>query len=346
MMVKEVANIQENEILASPVYLADGEILIPKGTVLKTEYLDLLTSLNITTVEIEDKYSSYGLPRLLISEEKWNYYVKCIQSMLENHIYRERSSLSSVKELALELLEDIEEIELDAVYDILYRKSDLYEHTLKVTIFSILVAKKLKISKEKYYAIAVGALLHDLGLRYITVPYINQRMDELTPEEVFEYKKHTILAYTVLDGEEEWLPNISKNMILSHHEKMDASGFPLKQKNQDIECRIIQVCDSFDCLISGIGCKSYSIDIVIDYIRSKENCKYDKMAAEALFSFVAKYPVKTIVILSDGRFGIVANQTSLAELPVINILTDLDGDVLNEAVNLKDNRNIHISKTI
>lgn len=346
MKVKEVTSIHGGEILASPVYMEEGEILIPKGAVLKTEYIDLLISLNIMSVEIEDKYYSCTLPRLLISENKWKYYVDRIQEMLEKHIYMKKSSLSSIKELALELVEDIEKVNLDVVYDIFCRKANLYEHTLSVTILSIMVARKLGMSAERYYPIAVGTLLHDLGLRYITISYVNKMMDELSPEEIFEYKKHTILAYTVLDGEEEWLPDISKHMILSHHEKIDGSGFPLKQKKQNIECRIIQLCDTFDCLISGMECKSNSIEKVIDYIWSVANKEYDKDVVEALFSIIAMYPVGTEVKLSNGKFGIVTEQTLLSDSPVVMILTELNGDVTTEIVNLEDNRNIYISEII
>ena len=60
------------------------------------------------------------------------------------------------------------------VIDLLEREGvNLYEHTLVVTKLCIIVAKKMKLTAEQIYRLALGALLHDLGLRYITVPYIN-----------------------------------------------------------------------------------------------------------------------------------------------------------------------------
>ncbi len=47
----------------------------------------------------------------------------------------------------------------------------------------------------------------------------------------YEYKKHTILGYSALD-EESWIAPISMKMVLSHHENMAGTGFPIKQKNK------------------------------------------------------------------------------------------------------------------
>lgn len=347
MKVKKIECIQEDEILASPVYTREGEILIPKGTALKKEYVDLLTSLNIESVEIEDKYSSYQSPTLLISQEERSEYVERIRKLLENHIYMNRASLASVKGIALDLVEYSKKVDLDLVYDMPSCKIDLYQHTLNVTLLCLMVARKLKLSEEKYYAIAVGGLLHDLGLRYVTVPYINQDLERISPEEMFEYKKHTILAYTVLDGEEEWLPNISKSMILSHHEKMDGFGFPLKQKNQSIECKIIQACDTFDCLIFGIECKGYEVHNAVEYLLTQSGKKYDKNVMDAMFSMIAKYSVGTEVELSNGKIGFVSKQTKFSDLPIITMLTNADGKIITEEIfNIDDGRDIYISKVI
>lgn len=347
MKVKSVEYIQENEVLAFPVYTEEGEILIPKGAVLKKEYIDILTSLGIKEVEIQDKYCSYELPVLLISQQDQEKYIKRIQKLLENHIYKKRESLSSVKELALDLVEYAKKIDLNRVYDILYQRTNLYRHTLNVTLLSLITARKLKLSEDSFYPIAVAALLHDLGLRYITIPFIEQDLDMLNLENMFEYKKHTILAYTVLDGKEEWLPDISKDMILSHHEKMDGSGFPLKQKNQKVECKIIQLCDTFDCLVFGMECKRNSINEVIDYICSQSEIKYDKNVTAALFSMIAKYPVGTEVQLSNGKYGIVRGQTKYSDFPIIMELTKPGGEIIdNKILNLETNQENRINKII
>ena len=121
-------------------------------------------------------------------------------------------------------------------------------------------------------------------------------------------------------------------MILSHHEKSDGSGFPLKQKNQKMECKILQLCDTFDCLISGMECRRYPINQVIEYFLVESENKYDKKAMTALFSMIAKYPVGTEVELTNGKYGIVKKQTKHPEFPVIMELTEADGKIMGEKV--------------
>ena len=58
------------------------------------------------------------------------------------------------------------------------RNGNLYDHTIMVTMLSVMVARKLKATKEFLRELALGCLLHDLGLRYITVSYINLDMEK------------------------------------------------------------------------------------------------------------------------------------------------------------------------
>lgn len=339
MRVKEVKYIKNGDILASPIYTDEKSILIPQGAVLKEEYIDLLLPLGIEVVEIEDNYSSIGKASLMIAETEKDRIKEELKKILGKHIYSGKSSLSKIEGIAKELVQHIKNLDLECIYDIPYQKTDLYEHTILVTLMSLILGRKNKLSDDDLQNIAVGCLLHDLGLRYITVPFVNTKIAELPPTDIFEYKKHTILAYTVLD-EESWLSQVSKNMILSHHEKLNGSGFPLKQKNQEMECRIIQLCDSFDCLISGMECERYPVERVMDYFVSVAGIKYDKELVDMLFSIIAKYPVGTEVELSDGKYGVVTSQTGDVQRPVVMLLEE------SQFYNLEENRKIHIVKTV
>ena len=78
----------------------------------------------------------------------------------------------------------------------------------------------------------MGCLLHDLGLRYITVSYINLDMEKRLASEVFEFKKHTIQAYSALEGEA-WIGSNAKRMILSHHERKGRVRFSSPEKRAE-----------------------------------------------------------------------------------------------------------------
>ena len=73
----------------------------------------------------------------------------------------------------------------------------------------------MKIPQSRIHDIGVGCLLHDLGLRYITVDYTNKDMQEFSEMELAEYKKHPIYGYSALKNET-WISELSKDIILYH----------------------------------------------------------------------------------------------------------------------------------
>ena len=213
-----------------------------------------------------------------------------------------------------------------------------------MTMLSLVVAKMLKVKEESYIDIAIGALLHDLGMRYITVPYINFDMDHRPASEVFELKKHTILAYSALEGED-WISPVSKKMVLSHHERKDGSGYPLKQKTKDIECNILQVCDAFDCMISGMECKRISVQQALETMIEAADLLFERKIVKVLQKIVAYYPVGTKIRLNTGETGIVVCQTDNSIRPVVAVL-DQDNQMTEIRYDLAKNKKISILQLV
>ena len=340
MRIRKVVALGGGEVLAKPVLTEEKEVLISKGTVLKPEYLDLLSFLGIDTVYIEDPYEEFENPHYFMEKEKYDFYMKRIRKILETHIYNGKSGLKAVVPLAKELIVDMMGYDHKTVIDYEERDGNLYEHTIMVTFLSIAVAKKLKLKDEQIEKIALGSLLHDLGLRYITVPYINYDPEKSTATETFEFKKHSVLGYSALESED-WLSECSKKMILCHHERRNGSGFPLHQKIKDIECNVLQVCDVFDCMISGVECKRSNVQSALEYIIEAADILYEKKVVKAIEKIVARYPVGTKVKLNTGDRGVIVSQTKDASRPMVAVLNE-DGTLSGSYHNLKKDKKIII----
>lgn len=340
MRIRQVKALKGGEILAESVLTEEKEVLILKGTVLKPEYLDLLSFLGVDTVCIEDPYIEFEEPHQFMKPEKFLVYVNRVQKILENHIYNGKSDLCHIEPLAMDIIDDMMNVQEKIVIDFEERSSNLYEHTIMVTFLAIAVAKKLKLSDEEIQTVAKGSLLHDLGLRYITVPYINYDPKKGTSTEACEFKKHTILAYAALE-DELWLNANAKKMILAHHERRDGSGFPLHQKTREIECNILQVCDVFDCMVSGMECKRTNVQSALEYIIEASDVLYDKKVVKAIEKMVARYPVGTKVKLNIGCDGIVITQTEDTSHPIVAELND-DGTLSSTYHNLKKDKSVFI----
>lgn len=340
MRIKPVKKLRGGEKLAKSVLTKDKEVLITEGTILKPEYLDLMSFLGIESVCIEDPYGMYESPHSFISEEKRNKYISEVRRILENHIYQSKKSLIKMKLLAKKIVEDLSEVDKELVVDIEEYQGNLYEHTINVTIFSVMVARKMNLGEESLYQIALGCLLHDLGLRYITVPYMDYDMAIRPISEIFELKKHTILAYSALESET-WIDSISMKMVLSHHERKDGSGYPLKQKVKEIECHIIQACDAFECFVSGMECKRMGIQQSMEYLVETSDVLFEGEIVNIMQKMIARYPVGTKVKLNNGEKGIVVSQTNNSIRPIIRIL-DKEENLMENRYDLEKNKQISI----
>ena len=320
MRIRAVSKLIGGEILAEAILTREKEILIPKGTELKSEYIPLIQSLEIESLMLEDPYEDYEKPHFIIQEDSIKKYTESVRKLMEGHIYHENDkSLKIFEVIANDIVKEINSSTAEAILDMKERSSNLYEHTVMVTLLSVLVGKKLKLDEQRLYNLALGCLLHDIGLRYVTIPYEGRDLTAVEPAEMFEYKKHTILGYSALQ-DETWIPQISRKMILSHHENMEGTGFPMKQKYKETECRIIQACDAFDSYISGMECKRMSVQEALDIMIGNAGKKYDKAVVDNLVSTVAKYPVGTTVKTNVEERGVVISQTVDPENPIIMIL--------------------------
>jgi len=248
----KVCNVEElvgEEILAKDVFTAEYMILLSMGTQLKKEYIEKLKELQVKEVWIEES-EPHAKRVLILKEEVEESFKYKVKSILEKHTYSHNEELEELCTTADRIITNIleEEEVVKQIYDIKARSSDIYEHSISICSLATVVALKMGIPKHIIHDIGVSCLLHDLGLRYLTIEYTDIDLAELPESECAEYKKHPIYGYTALRGEN-WISNASKNMILYHHERLDGSGYPLKATDISKESRIIQVCDAFDEMI-------------------------------------------------------------------------------------------------
>jgi response regulator RpfG family c-di-GMP phosphodiesterase len=113
---------------------------------------------------------------------------------------------------------------------------------------------KSYLTKDYINDLAKSAPLHDIGK--VGVPdYILRKPGKLTVEEFEEIKKHSKLGYKIITKVEEKLTfqsflKIAIQIIMSHHEKWDGTGYPAGLAGEDIplSARIMALADVYDAL--------------------------------------------------------------------------------------------------
>lgn len=388
MKIITVDNLKEGDILAKDVLLPDYTVLLGKGTEIKLEYIEKLREYFIVTVYIEEKVlkntseitveenkneeseadNVEAVPEIEV-EYKKEYILKNsseeleklkeeieakinskVKEILEPHSYKNNYGLDELAKNTGYIIQELlkEPAIVDKVYDVKERGADIYEHSLTTATLAILVALKLNYPEEDIKDIGVSALLHDLGLRYLTVKYENRDINLLTKNEQIEYKKHGLYAYTSIK-DETWISERSKEMILNHHEKKDGSGYPLKKPITEKECQVLGLCDEFDEMICGIGKAKIRVHEAISCIRNYNGVWFDSEIVDAFLDLVAVYPVGTKVRTNKDQIGIVIRQNHhFPERPVIRILEDkYNKNMLEElTINLIDDTKIVIEEVL
>ena len=341
MKLCRVENLKGGEILSKDVMTSDVRVLLSEGTELRPEYIDKINRLGITEVYIKEEEKILTQEVVILKSETEGFFKDRVKSILEKHTYSKNDELMELSQTADHIITNIleEEEVVEKIYDIKERSCDIYEHSISICSLATLTALKLKLSKEKVHDIGVACLLHDLGLRYLTIEYADQDISTLSKIELAEYMKHPVYGYSALK-DENWISNAVKNIILYHHERLDGTGYPLKAKEIPFETQIVNICDTFDEMICGIGCKRIKVYEAVEYLKSYRGIKFNSDIVDTFLEFTAVYPAGSQVLLSDNK--------EFPDRPVIQIIKDKSGKLVNEEiyVDLIKVNNIFIEKVL
>ena len=122
-------------------------------------------------------------------------------------------------------------------------------HALRVSTYSVKIAKELDLSPDEIEDIEIAGILHDIGKIGIS-DMILSKPGMLTTEEFESVKLHPSIGMRILDA-----INISENIksaILYHHLRLDLKGYPVGHNIDALPlfARIIGVADALDAMTS------------------------------------------------------------------------------------------------
>jgi putative nucleotidyltransferase with HDIG domain len=330
MRIISVDSVKGHELLAKDILNDSNSVLMTAGTIIKKEYISRLKELDVEYIYVEDEFAQgVSLTDSLELQIK-DQCQEAVREILTKYSYHTDGELEEIILIADEIIYDIM-LEPEVMYNLssIRSKSEgTYSHSLNVCALSVILALKLKLPKKKVREIAIGCLLHDIGFTYIAIDYSSLIIDECSEKEKKEIKKHIIYGYSAVENME-WLSSISKDIIISHHERMDGSGYPfhLKEDKIKIGSRIAAVCDEFDSRVYGNLMRKMKVHDAIDLIVSQAGGKFDLQVVKAFVASVAAYPIGALVITNQSEIGIVLRQNPKCPTrPVIRIIQDAKGN--------------------
>jgi len=107
MREKLVNQLNGGEVLADSVITGDNQVIVPKGTVLKEEYIGLMGILGINSVWIQDYYDTIEQKNEILTEGQEKDFYNKIKFILERYIYKEQETLNQVRPLAIEIVDSV-----------------------------------------------------------------------------------------------------------------------------------------------------------------------------------------------------------------------------------------------
>lgn len=305
--------IKGREILARDVYSINGAILIPKGTLLKKEYAEKLLELNITDVFVEDDISKDIQVKHITEEKISEQCSEKLRETLERFSYASGEEYEELSKVTTEVMEGVllQEEVIYTISNVRDHSKSLYEHSLSVAALATLVAVRAGYSGQETKEITLGALLHDIGFSNVKEKYQDVILENEEENVQKEIKRHVVYGY--IEAEQKaWLPQISREIILYHHERLDRSGYPFRLTGEKIkpQVRLVAICDAFDCMVYGNLEPRKKVYEAMDQIMINAGNKYDGELVKIFMRSVATYPTGTLVVLNDGRQGIVLRQNA------------------------------------
>ncbi|HJU06049.1 MAG TPA: HD domain-containing phosphohydrolase [Nitrospiraceae bacterium] len=160
-----------------------------------------------------------------------------------------------------------------------------YAHGRRAAAYAGILARRLGLPPAHAMAVEKAVLLHDAGTMQIP-DRIMQKTDRLSDVERHMRNNHPIAGYAMLSSMA-GVQDIAE-IILTHHERYDGSGYPHRLEGEDIPmgARICAVVDCLDALTSPDETvrRIFAFPEACRYIGTRGGTRFDPQVVEAFRS--------------------------------------------------------------
>ena len=197
-------------------------------------------------------------------------------------------------------------------------------HSLNVCIIALGFGRHLNLEEEALLELGVGALLHDIGKSRMPVDLLS-KPGCLTAEEFDLMKRHPEEG-VVLVQDSGGVSAGALDVIYSHHERMDGSGYPRRIPGRSISlfARMVALVDYFDAVTShrsyrdGVGAST-----ALRELAHLRGVLFDALLVDEFVQYLGIYPVGSLVELKNGAVGIVSSANRKRRLqPLVTLVLD------------------------
>ncbi|TCJ14654.1 response regulator [Parasulfuritortus cantonensis] len=169
-----------------------------------------------------------------------------------------------------------------------YRDPETGAHILRMAHYCKLIGQRLGLADDAVAMLFDAAPMHDIGK--VGIPdHILLKPGRLDAGEMAVMRQHARIGWEILTSApfENALFSAAAEIALSHHEKVDGSGYPQGLAGEAIPLmgRIVAVADVFDALTSARPYKvAWELDAARDFLSAQAGSHFDARCVEAFLA--------------------------------------------------------------
>jgi hypothetical protein len=157
---------------------------------------------------------------------------------------------------------------------------------------------------------ALGALLHDIGLLFVSRLVI-EKNGALSHPEFQEIRRHPYLGTRALSPLGAKLPKVARDIVLLHHEREDGQGYPLRRVGDAVPdmAKLAHIIDSYVALVSHRPHREpFSPHKAIEILLRDSGRSFNRTVLREFVERTGRYPLGSAVVLSNNEVGVVVAQ--------------------------------------
>lgn len=184
-----------------------------------------------------------------------------------------------------------------------FRDDETAKHIVRMSQYCSFLATKSDLDPEITERMLVASQMHDVG-KIGTPDNILLKPGKLTPEERTIMERHALDGWKILEGSDSPLLQLAATIALSHHEKVDGSGYPNHLAGDDVPLpgRIAAIADVFDALSTDrVYRPGFPLPEVWRIMREGRGSHFDADLLDAFFDSMDT--VLSIMKSNDERRG-------------------------------------------
>lgn len=332
MKKTNINDLQAGMTLARTIINDNLIVVLAENTLLTTAHITRLKFLGIQDVHVKDAYDlspQQNIVQAMLSRShafvgEYQEVLKVAENIFAATAKNKQVAADKNKSFIAKAIAPIvqESGIIDYLYELKHMNNSVYNHSLRVSILSGVLAKWLHYDKPKTQDVMLAGFLHDIGKTQIDKNIIEKNIENLTPAEYEVYVQHTLEGYHLLSENLDLSAGV-KNAALQHHERMDSSGFPFNSRADEIHdyAKIVAIVDLYDNITTEReGFLKQTPFSAIAKITQEMFTTLDPTFCMPFLLNVQQSFIGSKVLLSDKRRGkIIQYSKDFAALPLVEM---------------------------